>query len=189
MSPAADASSGAGRAGAERSAWRALRLPPQPGRPSSGGARRSRRGRTKARGRRCRGGRGAAAGERPGPSRVGVGGAEFGAAAVPGRDAPGRWRGRHVPAAPGNLCECGRGGSPRRSPAGNEAGPSRFLCSAPRGRGREDDAPGSGAAASQQPPADPCHPTPKSCPPAAAHHFAKSAAPLLRARPRLPRWR
>lgn len=140
--------------------WRAPRRLPQPGRPSSGGARCSRRGRTKARGRRCRGGRGAAAGERPGPSGVGVGGAEFGAAAALSEDALGKRRGRYVPPAPGNLCECGRGGSPRRSPAGSEASPSRFLRSAPRGRGREDEAPGSGAAASLQPPADPCHPTP-----------------------------
>lgn len=79
VSPAADVSSGAGRAGQERSVRRTPRLLSQPGHPSSGGASCSRRRRTKARGRRCRGERGAAAGERPGPSRVGVGGAEFGA--------------------------------------------------------------------------------------------------------------
>lgn len=187
VSTAADVSSGAWRAGEEPSVWRVPRRLPQPGRPPSGGAHCSRRGRTKARGRRCRGGRGAAAGERPGLSGVGVGGAEFRAAAALSEDAPGKRRGQYVPTAPGNLCECGRGESPRRSPAGSEAGPSRFLRLAPRGRGREDDAPDSGAAASLQPPPDPCHPTPKSCP-LLPISLQSRRLPALRAPQLPPRW-
>lgn len=160
MSPAADASSGSGEGG--RGAERAESAEaPAPARPPlvrrrSLLASRPNKSPRPALLRRARSGGWRAAG----PERGRSSGPRPRRARMP----QGRRRGRYVPPSPGNLCECGRGGSPRRPPAGSEAGPSRSLRSAPRGRGREDEAPGSRATAPPQPLADPCHLTPKSCP-------------------------